>query len=142
MVFPVVMYGCESWIIRRLNAEELMFSNCGVREDYAGNDKRQGEKGIREDELVGWHHQLNGHEFEQAPGDSEGQGSLACFSPWGYKESNRTEQLKNDNVCITYMYVFICIIWFTIHSPVASFSIGHIHFSDPMKLVHYLDLEG
>ena len=38
---------------------------------------------MTEDEMVGWHHQLNGHEFEQAPGDSEGQESLACFSPWG-----------------------------------------------------------
>ena len=120
MVFPVVMYGCESWIIRSLNAEELMFSNCGVGEDYAGKDRRQGKKGIAEDEMAGWHHQLNGHEFEQAPGDSEGQGSLACFSPWGCKESDRTEQLKNDNICIIYMYVFICIICFTIHSPVAS----------------------
>ena len=43
-----------------------------------------------EDELDGWHHQLNGHEFDQTPGDSEGQGSLACCSPWGPKESDRT----------------------------------------------------
>ena len=41
------------------------------------------EKGTTEDEMVGWHHRLNGHEFEQTPGDSEGQGSLACCSPWG-----------------------------------------------------------
>ena len=40
--------------------------------------------------MVGWHHQLIGHEFEQAPGDSEGQGSLACCSPWGHKESDTT----------------------------------------------------
>ena len=40
--------------------------------------------------MVGWHHRLNGHEFEQTPGDSEGQGSLACFSPWGHKESDMT----------------------------------------------------
>ena len=51
------------------------------------------EKGTKEDEMVGWHHQLNGHEFEQAPGDGDGQGSLACCSPWGCKESNMTEQL-------------------------------------------------
>ena len=43
--------------------------------------------GMTEDEMAGWHHQLNGHEFEQAPGDDEGQGSLACYSPWGCKES-------------------------------------------------------
>ena len=45
-------------------------------------DRRQEEKGTTEDEIVGWHHQLNGHEFEQAPGGSEGQGSLGCCSPW------------------------------------------------------------
>ena len=43
------------------------------------------------DEMVGWHHGLNGHEFEQAPGDDKGQGSLACCSPWGRKESDTTE---------------------------------------------------
>ena len=46
------------------------------------------------DEMVGWHHQLNGHEFEQTLGDSEGQGSLACYSPRGHKESDMTEQLN------------------------------------------------
>ena len=48
-------------------------------------------RGMTEDEMVGWHHRLNGHEFEQAPGDGEGQGSLACSSPWGRKESDATE---------------------------------------------------
>ena len=50
-------------------------------------------RGVREDEMVGWHHRINGHEFEfdQTPGDSEGQGSLACCSPWGGKESGTTE---------------------------------------------------
>ena len=51
---------------------------------------------MTEDEMVGLHHQLNGHEFEQTPGDSEGQGSLACCSPWGHKESDTTEQ-QNSN---------------------------------------------
>ena len=46
---------------------------------------------MTEDEMVGWHHQLNGHEFEQTPGYSEGQGSLMCCSPWGHKESDTTE---------------------------------------------------
>ena len=45
--------------------------------------------------MVGWHHRLNGHEFEQAPGDCEGQGSLACCSPWGPKESDTSEGLNN-----------------------------------------------
>ena len=48
------------------------------------------KKGTTEDEMVGWHHRLNGHEFEQTWGDSEGQGSLACCSPWGRKELDTT----------------------------------------------------
>ena len=51
-------------------------------------------EGTTEDEMVGWHHQFNGHEFEQVPGDGEGQGSLVCCSPWGCKESDMTEQVK------------------------------------------------
>ena len=61
----------------------------------AGKDWRQEEKGMTEEKMVGWHHQLNGHEFEQALGDGEGQGSLACCGLWGHKESNTTEQLNN-----------------------------------------------
>ena len=52
---------------------------------------------MTEDEMVGWHHRLNGHEFEQALGDSDGQGSPACCSPWGHKESDTTERLNNNN---------------------------------------------
>ena len=55
---------------------------------------RQKEKGTTEDEMVGWHHQLYGLEFEEAPGTGYGQGSLACCSPWSHKESNMTEQLN------------------------------------------------
>ena len=51
----------------------------------AGSDWGQDEKGTTEDEMVGWHHQLNGHEFEQAPGDGDGQGGPVCCSPWGHK---------------------------------------------------------
>ena len=64
----------------------------------AGKDWRQEEKGTTEDEIVGWHHQLNRHEFEQTPGGSEGQGSLTCCSLWGPKESKKTEQLNNNNL--------------------------------------------
>ena len=46
---------------------------------------------MTEDEMVGWHHRLNGHEFEQAPGDDEEQGNLECCSPWGCKKSDMTE---------------------------------------------------
>ena len=62
----------------------------------AVKDWRQEEKGTTEDEMVGWHHWLDGHEFEQAPGDGEGQGSLACCGPWGHKESDTTERLNNN----------------------------------------------
>ena len=63
-----------------------------------GKDRRQEEKGTTEDEMVEWHHRFNGHEFEQAPGDGEGQESLACCNPWGRKESDMTEQLNNRSV--------------------------------------------
>ena len=49
---------------------------------------------MTEDKMVGWHHQLNGHEFEQALRDGDGQGSLLCCSPWGHKESDMTERLN------------------------------------------------
>ena len=52
---------------------------------------------MTENEMVGWHHRLNGHEFEHTLGDGEGQGSLACCSQWGCKESDMTEQLDNNN---------------------------------------------
>ena len=60
----------------------------------AGKDWWQEEKGMTEDEMVGWHHQLNGHEFEQVPGVGDGQGSLAWYSPWGHKELDMPERLN------------------------------------------------
>ena len=56
----------------------------------AGKDWGQEEKETTEDELVGWHHWLSGHEFEETPGDGEGQGSVACCSPWGHRASDTT----------------------------------------------------
>ena len=53
---------------------------------------------MTEDEMVGWHHRLNGHEFEQAPGVGDGQGSLACCSPLGHKELDMTEQLNHNKI--------------------------------------------
>ena len=50
---------------------------------------------MAEDEMVGWHHGLYGHKFEQTPGDNNGQGSLVCCSPWGRRESDTTKQLNN-----------------------------------------------
>ena len=145
MVFPVVMYGFESWIIKkaehqRTDAFKLwcwrrplrvawtarssnqfnpkgnqpwifigrtgpeaevpvlwpldMKSQLFGEDPDAGKDWRYEEKRTTEDEMVGWHHQLNGHQFEQAPGVSDEQGSLACCSPWGHKELNTTERLN------------------------------------------------
>ena len=62
----------------------------------AGKDWGQEEKGLTEDETVGWHHQLNGHESKQIPGDGDGQGSLVSCSPQGRKESDTTKQLNNN----------------------------------------------
>ena len=68
-----------------------------TREDPdAGNDWRWEEKGTTEDEMDGWYRWLNGHECEQASGDGEGQGRLACCSPWGRQESDTNEQLNNS----------------------------------------------
>ena len=52
---------------------------------------------MTEDEMIGWHDRFNGHEFEQTPGDREGQGGLACCSPWGCKELDMTQQLNSNN---------------------------------------------
>ena len=64
----------------------------------AGRDWGQEEKGTTEDEMVGWHHWLDGHEFEQALGTGDGPRRLVCFSPWGHKESDLTEQLNWTDV--------------------------------------------
>ena len=65
-----------------------------LKDPDAGKDRRQEEKGMTEDEMVGWHHWLNGHEFEQASEVGHGQGSMVCCSPWGDRELDMTEQLN------------------------------------------------
>ena len=155
MVFPVVMYGYDSWTIKkaehwRIDAFELWSwrrllrvpwtarrSNQSIlkeinleysleglmlklkfqywppdgknwllgKDPEAGKDWRQEEKGSTEDEMVGWHHQIDGHESEQAPGVCDGQGSLACCNPWGHKESDTTEWL---NWTHTYFHTLQC----------------------------------
>ena len=145
MVFPVAMYGCESWTIKkgecwRIDASELLektlespldckeiqpvhpkgnqsWTFIGRTDDEAETpilwppfeknwligkdpdarkDWRQEEKGMREgdNEMFGWHHRLDGQEFEQAPVVGDGQGSLACCSPWGHEELDTTEWLN------------------------------------------------
>ena len=99
---PVNFKGNQSWIfIGRTDAEAETpvlwlhdMKNWLLGKDPdAGKDRRQEEKGTTEDEMVGWHHRLDGHEFEQAPGVGDGQGSLMCCSPSGRKDSDMTEQL-------------------------------------------------
>ena len=97
---PVHPKGDQSWIfIGRTDAEaeapvlwppDVKSWLLGKDPD-AGKDWRQEEKGTTEDEMVGWHHRLDGHEFEQAPGAGDEQRSLACCSPRGHKESDMTE---------------------------------------------------
>ena len=146
ILFPGVMYGCESWTISwgpknwcfwtvvlektlespldgkeiqpvhrkgnlswvfigRTDADETPIllppdvkSWLIFKDPDAGKIWRQEEKGTTEDEMVGWHHWLNGHEFVQTAGHGESQGSLACCSPWGCKELDTTEQQNNNLV--------------------------------------------
>ena len=90
----------------------------------AGKDRRQEEKGTTKDEMVGSHHRLDEHEFEQTPRDSEGQWSLACCSPWGHKE--RT-QLSDWTTTLTHRWMNLCCVcvcvcvsmcvWFPLPNP-------------------------
>ena len=98
---PVHPKGDQSWVlIGRTDTEAPILwppdaKNWVLEKDPdAGKDWRQEEKGMTEDEMVGWHHRLDRHEFEQAPGVGDGQGGLVCCSPWGRKESDMTEQLN------------------------------------------------
>ena len=80
-------------------------SQLARKDPDAGKDRGQ-EKGMTEDELVEWHHWLNGHDFEQALGDIERQRSLACCSPWGHKESDMTERLNLTNLLKCPYFIF------------------------------------
>ena len=98
---PVNLEGNQSCIfIGRTDAEASTLWSPGVKswllrnDPDAGKDWRWEEKGMTEDEIVGWCHWLNGYEFEQALGDGEGQWGLVCCSPWGHKESDTTEWLN------------------------------------------------
>ena len=71
-------------------------------------EKIEGRRRRDADEMVGWHQRLHGHEFEQAPGDDEGQGSLACCSPWGHKKLDTIERLNNNLVIIGGGFVQSC----------------------------------
>ena len=116
MLFFIALLECfsqvveKSWLIGRNKSgdEAPTFWPPDVKRELirkdpdAGKDWRQEEKGMAEDKMVGWHHRLNGHEFEQAPGDGDGQESLMCCSPWGRKESDMTERLNTNNNIISH----------------------------------------
>ena len=100
---PVNPKGNQSWIFTGRNdaeVEALILGPHDVKNWFtgkdpdAGKDWKQKEKEMTEDEMVGWHHQLDGYEFEQAPGVGNGQGSLLFWSPWSHKESDMTEWLN------------------------------------------------
>ena len=122
---PVNPKGHHSWIfIGRIDteAEALILwlsdsKNGFIRKDPdAGKDWRQEKR--TEDEMVGWHHQLDGHEFEQAPGDGDGWGGLACCSSWGRKESDITEWLNWTDLSPVLEFTLLsinAIIW---HDPI------------------------
>ena len=74
----------------------LMQSVDSLEKTHAGKDWGEEEMWATEEEMIRQHHQINGHEFEQTPGDSEGQESLACCNPWGCKELDMTEQVNNN----------------------------------------------
>ena len=101
---PVNPKGNQSWIfIGRIDVETEVptlwppdvKSQLIGKDPDAGKDWGWEKKGVTGDEMVGWHHQLNGHESEQTLGDSEGQGSQVCSSPWGLKELDMSEWLKS-----------------------------------------------
>ena len=104
---PVNPKGNQPWILigkTNAEAEALILWPSDVKSWLTGKDPdtrkdwRQKEKGARGDEMVGWHCRLYGPEFEQTPGDDEGQGSLTCCSPWGCRKSDMTEWLNNSRV--------------------------------------------
>ena len=84
--FLVLLYSCQFLRLCLL----VCFMYLGVPILSSGKDWGHEEKGVTEDEMAGWHHMLHRHEFEQTQGESEGQGSLGCCSPWGWKELDTT----------------------------------------------------
>ena len=157
MVFPVVMYGCKSWTIKKAECQRidafklwcwrrlfrvpwttrksnqsilkqispecslegqrlklklqyfghLMWRADSLEKTGAGKDWGQEEKGTTEDEMVGWHHRLNEYEFEWTLRVGDGQGGLACCSPWGRKESDRTELNWTSKVAVGVVFFLV-----------------------------------
>ena len=122
---PVYPKGIQFWIfIERTGAEAedpILWlpaaKSCLIRKDPdAGKDWKQKEKKVAEDEMFEWHHQLNGHELEQALGDGEGQERLACYNPWSFKESDTSEQQNSNNIGPSLWFSQLWhFIWCTLH---------------------------
>ena len=97
----------HSWSMEKLSSRKSVpgakkvGDHCYILIVYIVKDWGQEEKGTTEDEMVGWHHRLGGHEFERALGIGDGRGSLVCCSPWGRKELDKTEGL-NWTDCVFY----------------------------------------
>ena len=174
IVFPIVMYGCESWTIKKadhwrneafelvvleetlespLDCKEIKLVNPKGNQPWifigrtnaeaeapilwprdaksqligkdpdAGKNWRQGEKEATEDEMVGWHHWLNGHEFEQTSGESEGQGRLACCSPRGHKLLKSNSSQTRDQTHALEAWSLNC--WTAREIPI--YSISNLH---------------
>ena len=115
--------GNQSWIfIGRTDAEAPILwppdaKNWLIEKDRdAGKDWKQEEKETTEDEMVGWHHWIDGDEFEQGPGVGDGQGSLTCCSPWGRKESDTTERLDwAETTRLYHIAQGFVVVWFLSH---------------------------
>ena len=190
IVFPVVMYGCESWTIKRaerqknwcfwtvvlektlgspLDCKELEIQPVHPKGDQswifigrtdveaktwifwlpdkkswfiwkdpdAGKDWRQEEKGTPEDEMVAWHHRLNGHEFEWTPGVGDGQGGLVCCGLWVHKYSDMTEWF-NWTELIDYLLFceFLFFVLFPLSSLPSSF-LPSVHLLSPFSFLSF-----
>ena len=102
MVFPVVMYGCESWTIKKTEQRRTDSLEKTLMLGKMEGRRRRGRQ------MVGWHHWLNGHEFEQVLGIGDGRGGLVCCSPWAHKELDMTEQLNWTELtgnCFTHLWL-------------------------------------
>ena len=118
---PVNLKGNQPWLfIRRTDVQAPILWSPDAKSQFPGKDPDAGkdwkQKGMTEDEMVGWYYRLDGHEYEQAQGVGDGQGGLACCSSWGLRESDMTEwlnwaELIQQNDCYTYIHILFHILF-------------------------------
>ena len=142
---PVHPKGNQSWIlIGRADVEAeapiLWPPDAKIRligkDPKAGKDQRQKEKGMTENEMVGWHHWLDGHEFEESPGVGDGQGSLACCSPRRHKKSDTTEWLNWTELMI---FLQQCFTVFSVQVFCLHFMLFHTIINENIFLISFLN---